>query len=100
MTQLRDAWLDCDAWTGGFSWALAHQVCRARSEYPPEAMIDDDWVSEWRSLDFHRHRWFSHFVKLRLEAPEARRLNDALYAHARHENPDPEVPMGRRLPRL
>ena len=46
MVSLREAWLDSDAWTGGFSWRFAHRVCRARSEYMADEMIDDDWVSD------------------------------------------------------
>lgn len=34
----------------GLSWPLALDVCRSRSDFPPEEMVDDNWYDEWRSL--------------------------------------------------
>ena len=87
MVSLREVWLASDAWTGGFSWKLAYLICRARSEYTPDAMIDDDWFSEWRSPE-SQHRWFSKFVESRLKAQKTQKLNEALRVHASHEDPE------------
>ena len=100
MVSLRDSWLDCDAWTGGFSWRLAYRICRARSEYTPDTMIDDDWLSEWRSPE-SRYRWFSVFIESRLDAQNARRLDEALRIRAEHENlNDQSEPPRTRIRRL
>ena len=87
MVSLREVWLDCDEWTGGFSWRLAHRICRARAQYTPDTMVDDEWLSEWR-LRESGHRWFSAWIDLRLQAQKALRLDEALRTHASHENPD------------
>ena len=98
MVSLREVWRDCDAWTGGFSWRLALRICRMRSEYTPDAMLDDDWFSEWRSLE-SRNRWFSAWVESRLRAQRARRLDEALRTHWGHEDPD-DRPTSRRADQL
>lgn len=63
MVALRHEWADRPDWWGfrykgvpseggrsAMTWRLAYDVCLNRSEYPPESMIDDDWLEEWRGL--------------------------------------------------
>jgi len=33
-----------------FTWSLAHRVRLARQDYPPELMIDEEWLTEWLGL--------------------------------------------------
>ena len=35
-----------------FTWSLAHRVCLARQDHPPELMIDEEWLTEWLGLSF------------------------------------------------
>ena len=35
------------------TWDVSYLICQYRSEYPPELMIEDDWINEWFD------KWFS-----------------------------------------
>jgi len=67
MSALRDIWEERqELWLGRYGWArsiaplrngvtaltwkLARSVCEARSDFPPEYMIDEAWVHEWLRL--------------------------------------------------
>ena len=67
MVELRSIWRQrMDWWKGrysrryrvrrlsngatAFTWVAAHRVCLERKDYPPEMMIDDDWIDEWLRL--------------------------------------------------
>ena len=65
MVELRDSWIQNEGWrlhrygreitatgptAGGFTWKLAYLLCVTRSEYPPDMMIDDEWITEWLHL--------------------------------------------------
>lgn len=73
MVELRSIWRQrMDWWKGrysrryrvrrlsngatAFTWVVAHRVCLERKDYPPEMMIDDDWLDEWLRLP----PWSSH----------------------------------------
>ncbi len=32
------------------TWRIALSICRARCDFPPDNMIDEDWLSEWYAL--------------------------------------------------
>jgi len=67
MVELRLCWMDRpEWWVGRFGpsgqitplrhgpsalpWMLARLICEARTDYPPEAMIDEEWLNEWFAL--------------------------------------------------
>ncbi len=75
MVTLRDTWEDRqDWWLGRYGWArsvrplnngstaltwkLARAICEARSDFPPEYMIDEAWITEWLCL----HPWDTGFL--------------------------------------
>ena len=41
------------------TWRLAHDICQNRGEFPPESMIDEDWVDEWYDLRIGEAGYFS-----------------------------------------
>ena len=103
MAELREAWLQSESWhlhrygrdiastrtnTGGFTWKLAYRLCIARPEFPPEMMIDDDWITEWLHLQpgVKGYYSFASFIARKLTAEDA--LHTALSLYARHENPE------------
>ena len=103
MVELREAWLDNERWhlhryrheitstgsrTGGFTWKLAYLLCVGRSEYPPDMMIDDDWITEWLHLKPGAVGYYSFaaFVKRKLEPDDA--LRTALHLYSTYVDPD------------
>lgn len=103
MVELRAIWLDNERWhfyryrheiirtgsrTGGFTWKLAYRLCTIRSDYPPDMMIDDDWITEWLHLKpgapgYHS---FAAFVARQLEPDDA--LRTALRLYRTYVDPD------------
>ena len=103
MVELREAWLDNEGWrlhrygheitskgsrTGGFTWKLAYLLCMVRSEYPPDMMIEDDWITEWLYLKPGAVGYYSfaRFIARKLEPDDA--LRTALRLYAMHVDPD------------
>ena len=103
MVEFRDAWLQNDSWhlhrygreiavagthTGGFTWKLAYRLCESRSEYPPDMMIDDDWITEWLHLQPGAKGYydFAAFVARKLERDDG--LHVALSQYELYEDPD------------
>jgi hypothetical protein len=50
------------------TWALARRVCLARDAYPPEDMVDPEWVREWLLVERGEPGYldFAHFVDLKV----------------------------------
>ncbi len=75
------------------TWRLAHDVCRSRSEFPPESMIDEDWADEWHNLRFGAPGYFSFadLIAEKVDSREAGLLYDGLrQAPGDHrDSPDP-----------
>ena len=69
-------------WDGrsGLTWRLARDVCVARSDYPPDHMIEEDWLAEWYSLRFGDPGWFSfaQFVAEKVGSTKVDALADGL----------------------
>lgn len=53
---------------GAMTWAMARRVCLQRDAYPPESMVDPDWVDEWLLLERGEPGYldFAHFVDLKV----------------------------------
>ena len=86
MAALRDVWEDRPEWwlgrygwaravvplrNGGtaLTWKLARLICEARSDFPPEYMIDDAWVHEWlRRHPYDECRDFPQYIKMKVMA--------------------------------
>lgn len=69
-----------DGCRSAMTWRLAHDVCRRRSEYPPECMIDEEWVEEWYRLPSRAAGYYSFasFVAEKVDSSEAEALFDGL----------------------
>lgn len=70
------------------SWRLARRVCLARWQYPPEAMIEDEWFDEWlaappRAPGYHD---FVTFIGEKIDG----RATDDLWAGLRALDSTPE----------
>jgi hypothetical protein len=67
MVDLRLRWIERSEWWVGrygasgqitslrhgpsaLTWVLARRICEARADYPPEAMIEEEWLDEWSAL--------------------------------------------------
>ena len=87
MAALRDIWEDRQEWWLGrygwgrsvrtlrngdtaLTWKLARSICEARSDFPPEYMIDDSWVYEWLCLPPYddKCRNFPQFIGMKVMA--------------------------------
>ncbi len=87
MAALRDIWESRQEWWLGrygwarnvrllhngdtaLTWKLARSICEARSDFPPEYMIDDSWVHEWLCLHPHddKCRNFPQFIGMKVMA--------------------------------
>ncbi len=87
MAALRDIWEDRQEWWLGrygwgrsvrtlrngdtaLTWKLARSICEARSDFPPEYMIDDSWMHEWLCLPPYddKCRNFPQFIGMKVMA--------------------------------
>lgn len=85
MAALRDVWESRPEWwlgrygwarsvtplsngTTALTWKLARSICEARSDFPPEYMIDDAWVHEWLCLTSYDDgcRSFPQFIGIKM----------------------------------
>ncbi len=85
MAALRDIWESRpEWWLGRYGWArsiaplsngataltwkLARSICEARSDFPPEYMIDDAWMHEWLCLtSYDGGYWsFPQFIGMKM----------------------------------
>ncbi|MCY4311183.1 MAG: hypothetical protein OXC54_07735, partial [Rhodospirillaceae bacterium] len=65
---------------GAFTWALARRICLAQADYPPDTMIEEEWLDEWfllRPGDLG-YLSFLAYIDLRITHHEHRLLNDGL----------------------
>lgn len=97
MALLRQCWMDHPEWwvrrrgfrhevralphgPASLTWVLARAVCEARSEFPPDAMIDGDWLDEWYTLPVGAAGYYSfpEFVAQKVSSLDAEFLDSAL----------------------
>ncbi len=73
------------------SWRLARRICLARCDFPPEEMIDPDWLAEWYALSPNEPgaSFFSAFLDEKTESMLAEALHEGLIAKARDYEPPP-----------
>ena len=99
MVELRSIWRQRTDWWKGryswgyrvrrlpngataFTWVAAHRVCLERKDYPPEMMIDDDWIDEWLRLppwasrDYYMS--FSSYIDVKIQNLDAELLDYGL----------------------
>ena len=99
MVELRSIWRQRTDWWKGryswryrvrrlsngataFTWIAAHRVCLERKDYPPEMMIDDDWIDEWLRLppwsprDYYMS--FSSYIEVKVQNLDAELLDYGL----------------------
>lgn len=99
MVELRSIWRQRTDWWKGryswryrvrrlsngataFTWVAAHRVCLERKDYPPEMMIDDDWIDEWLRLppwasrDYYMS--FSSYIDVKVQNLDAELLDYGL----------------------
>jgi hypothetical protein len=111
MAELREIWADrpdwwvcrfrqrsSDSWNSGayqmpngataLSWTLARRICLARSDLPPEDMIDEDWLGEWFALPHGAPGFvsFTAYLHDKISREAARLLAEGLQSMARYED--------------
>jgi len=71
------------------SWGTARLVCLVRADWPPEDMIDPDWLDEWFALPRGQHTpiSFAQFVGDRVSNDRVYQLDAGLAAQAQAEDP-------------
>jgi hypothetical protein len=71
------------------SWQLARRICLARRDFPPEEMIDPDWLAEWYALSPGEPgaNFFTAFLDEKVQATLAEALHEGLVAKARDFEP-------------
>lgn len=102
MVALRQCWLEHPEWWVGrygfrrevntlqsgrtaLTWVLARRICEARAEYPPDAMIDPEWLDEWYELRWDEAGYYSFpsYVAVKVESTGAIILDQALASFER-----------------
>jgi hypothetical protein len=97
MIELRRVWMQRPEWWVGrwgyrfevqtlrngesaLTWLLARQICRARSDYASDAMIDDDWLEEWHELSPRELGFmsFPSYIAIKIQTVEAETLDSGL----------------------
>jgi hypothetical protein len=76
------------------SWRLARRICLARCDYPPDGMIDCEWLAEWYDLPSHAPgaQFFTAFLEEKAKSMLAEALHEGLTAKAGEYEPAGEVP--------
>jgi hypothetical protein len=71
------------------TWVTARLVCLARADWPPEDMIDPDWLDEWFALPRGQQTpiSFAQFVGDRVTYDMAYLLDEGLAARAQADDP-------------
>jgi hypothetical protein len=82
------------------SWRLARRVCLARCDFPPEEMINPDWLAEWYALSPNEPgaSFFTAFLDEKAKAMLAEALHEGLVAKA-HDYETPSQGHHRLAPR-
>ena len=107
MATLRDIWENRQEWWLGrygwarsirplrngdtaLTWKLARSICEARSDFPPEYMIDDSWVHEWLCLHPYddKCRSFPQFIGMKVMAVDETFQDVPSWSDLRHHEPD------------
>jgi hypothetical protein len=73
------------------SWRAALRVCCARSEYPPDEMIPEEWLYDWQRLVPGDPGFLSFpaYINVCIDSSEADFLSRALAQHARDDGAHP-----------
>lgn len=106
MVALRNVWVEHPEWWMGrygpamqlsglrhgpsaLTWVLAQKICRLRSDYPPDAMIDPEWLDEWLVLPSGALGYlsFPQYIDERVSRGEAAALVDGLRLEAGYADP-------------
>lgn len=71
------------------SWRLARRICLARCDFPPEEMIDPDWLAEWYALPSADPgaSFFTSFLDEKAGAMLVEALHEGLAAKASEDEP-------------
>ncbi|MCK6450790.1 MAG: hypothetical protein L6R19_08030 [Alphaproteobacteria bacterium] len=105
MVEVRRAWLERPEWWVGrygyggeiaplphgriaLTWALARRLCLARADFPPEAMIADEWFEEWKVLGAGEAGYLSFpaYIDVRVAGLDAGSLDRGLWLEHRHND--------------
>ena len=76
------------------SWRLARRICLARCDYPPDEVIDSDWLAEWYELPPNAPGagFFTAFLEEKAGTLIEEALHEGLTAKAREREPLVEAP--------
>ena len=63
-----------------FSWVLVRRICKHQSDYPPEMMLSDDWLTEWYDLSPGDAGYWSFplYIQTRIQHHAVRALHDGM----------------------
>lgn len=93
--ELRQAWAERPEWwlyrhegkvipiprgQNALSWKLARRICQARWEFPPDGMIEESWLEEWRNLrpGTAGYQSFPYFIEEKMKHKDAEILHEGL----------------------
>lgn len=81
------------------TWVLAQRICVARSDFSPDAMIEDQWLDEWMLLPPGAPGYISFpaFVAEKINTLEAEALHVGLQVTGPHESPGSSRDIFQRL---
>jgi hypothetical protein len=80
---------EADGGARALTWRAARRICEARSDFPPEVMIEDDWFSDWIRLFPGEPGYISFlaFIETRIAESSVKDLWTGLDAEETKENP-------------
>ena len=91
MIELRQIWMRrTDWWWLGlrtprrslaFTWDTTRLICLIRKDYPPELMIDEEWLTQWLQLSYSNdpaYFNFSQYIEEKILSHDATLLDDGL----------------------
>lgn len=112
MAALREVWADRPEWwlqrirttsfnIGGtattrmvrgdiaLTWTLTRRLCLARQDFPPEDIIDPEWLAEWCALPpmARGALFFTAYLQEKVDGALAAELHDGLTAKAHEDEP-------------
>ena len=90
MVELRQIWMRRTDWwwlglyaprrSVAFTWNTARLVCLTRKDYPPELMIDEEWLTQWQQLPHSDPAYFSFalYIEEKMLSHETELLDEGL----------------------
>ena len=90
MIELRQIWMRrTDWWRLGlypprrslaFTWDIVRLVCLVRKDYPPELMIDEEWLKQWLQLPNNDPTYtsFSQYIEEKMLSSDVELLDEGL----------------------